>query len=209
MEIEPGQLHLVRAFDGERLPDPRRFSGVVITGSSAMVTDREAWSEGIVSWLPSALEAGTPLLGICYGHQLLALAVGGSVGPNPLGGEMGTVEVRLTEPATRDLLFSGIPPVIHVHASHFQSVLTPPKDAVLLASSDRDPHFAFAYGDRAWGIQFHPEFDADITSAYIDQYGDKLRGAGLDPALLLKTVRDTPYGRDVLQRFREIAQGNV
>ncbi len=206
MEIVSERLHLVRAYEGGRLPDPHRFSGIVLTGSSAMVTDREAWSEAIVSWLPSVLEAGTPLLGICYGHQLLALAAGGLVGSNPLGGEMGTVEARLTEPAARDLLFAGIPPLIHVQASHFQSVLTPPQDAVLLASSDRDPHFAFAYGDRAWGIQFHPEFDAEITSAYIDEYAEKLKDAGLDPAFLMKSVRDTPYGRDVLRRFREIAQ---
>ena len=84
--------------------------------------------------------------------------------------------------------------MIYVHVSHFQSVLSPPEGTLTLASSDRDPHFAFAYGDRAWGIQFHPEFDADITLSYIEEYAAKLRDAGLDPAVLAKSVRDTPYG---------------
>jgi GMP synthase (glutamine-hydrolysing) len=205
--IEPEKIHLVKAYRGEDLPDPRQVDGVVITGSNAMVTDRAEWSENLAAWLPSAIEAGIPLLGICYGHHLLAHALGATVGPNPLGGEMGTVEIQLTESATIDPLFKDHTSVIQVQVSHFQSVLTHPDGATLLASSVRDPHFAFSYGKSAWGIQFHPEFDADIVRTYIDLYSEQLRTNGLDPSELHKTVTETPYGRSFLERFGEIVRG--
>ncbi len=65
------------------LPEPRHFSGAILTGSHSMVTDHEPWSERTAAWIPAVMAAGTPLLGICYGHQLIAYALGGDVGPNP------------------------------------------------------------------------------------------------------------------------------
>ena len=65
---------------GDELPHHAGFSGVLITGSAAMVTDRHAWSERSAEWLRDAAHAGVPLFGICYGHQLLAHALGGEVG---------------------------------------------------------------------------------------------------------------------------------
>ena len=69
-----------------------------------MVTQHLQWSERIAEWLPEAAERQIPTLGICYGHQLLAYALGGKAGNNPQGPEFGTVDVHLTKKAQNDLL---------------------------------------------------------------------------------------------------------
>ena len=74
----------------EPLPKPEDTSGVVITGSHAMVTDHHEWSENTAAWLQNAFAVHLPILGICYGHQLLAYTLGGRVGDNSNGREVGT-----------------------------------------------------------------------------------------------------------------------
>lgn len=71
--------------NGEALPDPADFAGIIVSGSAAFVTDRADWSERSAEWLRHAAHQGMPLLGICYGHQLLAHALGGEVDYNPAG----------------------------------------------------------------------------------------------------------------------------
>ena len=206
MGLPDAQVQTRRVYEGDTLPDPRAISAVVVTGSSAMVTDREAWSERTAEWLADAVGAGVPVLGICYGHQLLAHALGGKVENNPLGRHIGTVDVRLTEAAQGDPLFSGFDPVLHVPVSHRQAVTALPPGARLLATAERDPLHAFAVGDRAWGVQFHPEFDADIVRGYIDARRQQLVLEGLDADALWQRATDTPHGRQLLERFTRLAR---
>jgi GMP synthase (glutamine-hydrolysing) len=195
------QLDVRRVFLGDALPDARDVNAVVVTGSAAMVTDRDAWSEQTAAWLRGAVELGTPVLGICYGHQLLAHAFGGTVQNNPHGRSIGTVDVALTERAAGDPLFAGMDGTLHVPVSHRQSVTTLPEGAQLLATNARDPFHAFAIGARAWGVQFHPEFDADIVRGYIEERRAALATEGLDPDALKTNARDSGHGTRVLQNF--------
>src|SRR5690606_36806035 len=110
---------------GEGLPTRDGFAGVIVTGSAAMVTERHDWSERSAGWLREAAHAGLPLLGICYGHQLIAHALGGTVDDNPNGREMGTVHIDLHPQAQDDPLFAGLPARIKAQATHLQSVLQP------------------------------------------------------------------------------------
>ncbi len=190
---------------GEELPDPRQLSGVILTGSHAMVTDRAAWSERTEAWLRLALEVETPVLGICYGHQLLAHAAGGKVGINPRGRQFGTVEVQLLATAIGDPLLAGLPGRFSAHTSHCQSVLALPPGAIALATTARDPHHAYRLGRAAWGVQFHPEFDAQVMKTYIDEFFDQLDAEGLRPAELLRHATETPVCAGLLGRFAEIA----
>jgi GMP synthase (glutamine-hydrolysing) len=186
---------------GERLPDPGRLAGVVVTGSHAMVTERLPWSERAAEWLAGAVDHGLPSLGICYGHQLLAHALGGEVLDNPHGREYGTAEICLTPEGLADPLFCGLPPTLQAQVSHVQSVVRLPHGARRLACSAGDGCQAFAVGQAAWGVQFHPEFDAEIARAYLQHSRAALAAQGQDPDRLLAGIVETPTSAGILKRF--------
>lgn len=189
------------------LPAPRDVAGVVITGSHSMVTDHEPWSECTAAWLRAAVAQHTPVLGICYGHQLLAYALGGEVGDNPRGTETGTVDVYLTEAGAVDRLLGGLANPLRVHVSHQQTVRKLPIGARPLAWSDRDEHQAFVIGDNVWGVQFHPEFNAAAVRAYTEDDHEVLRAAGQDPDRISAQIEETIYGPEILRRFARLTLG--
>jgi GMP synthase (glutamine-hydrolysing) len=197
-------IRIVDAQASCELPAYDEVAGVVITGSHDMVTERQPWSERAAAWLPGLVERGIPTLGICYGHQLLAHALGGEVGDNPNGREFGTVTVELTAEAAGDPLLGGLPARLSVQVCHTQSALTLPAGARRLAHGDRDANQAFVVGEAAWGVQFHPEFDAEIVKTYIKHYAERLRTEGQDPPALNAACHDTPIGTTILRRFGEI-----
>jgi len=198
------RVELCRIDEGEDPPAPDDLAGVIVTGSPAMVSDRLPWSEHAARWLGEVVHCGTPVLGICYGHQLLAHALGGRVGTNPRGREIGTVRVRLAPEAARDPLFSGLAPEIEVQASHVESVLEAPAGAEILGATDLDPNHVLRFAARAWGVQLHPEFD---RAEYIEQRRASLLAEGLDADALVSRARDTPHGPVLLHRFAEICTG--
>jgi GMP synthase (glutamine-hydrolysing) len=193
---------VIHVAEGEALPEPETCAAVIVTGSSAMVSHREAWSEASAAWLVRAVAADRFILGICYGHQLLAHGLGGRVGPNPRGREIGTIRVRHS--ARDDALFGRLPGELIVQATHLESVLELPPGAVHLARNDADPNHAFRVGDRVWGVQFHPEFDADIMRSYIGERRELIADEGGNPEALLAGCRDSPHGRALLARFGEL-----
>lgn len=190
---------------GEALPDPSEVGAVVVTGSSALVTDRLPWSERTRAWLPALVEHGAPMLAICYGHQLLADALGGAVGANRCGRQIGSIEVELTREGAADPLFDGLPPTLRVSSSHRQSVLSLPPGARRLAFDEADENQAYAIGERTWAVQFHPEWDHDVIRAYLESRVETLRAEGLDPDELLAQVRPSEHGRAILRRFAELS----
>jgi GMP synthase (glutamine-hydrolysing) len=195
-------------FAGDELPPLDDTGGVVVTGSAAMAGDPEPWIEQTAEWLRNAIDAGVPILGICFGHQLLAHALGGRVGPNPRGREIGTIDITLTAIAADDPLLAGLPARIEVQATHLECVLELSPGAELLASSSMDPHHAFRIPGRpAWGLQFHPEFSAAVTRSYIEAKRQDMEAEGLDPDPLLTRVRETRWGGDILARFAQLADG--
>lgn len=190
-----------RVLDGQALPEREGFAGVLISGSGAMVTERLDWSERSAAWLREAAHAGLPLFGICYGHQLIAHALGGEVGWNPHGREIGTVRIACNGQSAGDPLFSDASPHFDAHATHMQSVLRLPEGAVRLACSEKDGCHAYRWGDYAWGVQFHPEFSTRIMRGYIAARRDKLRNEGIDRTAVERTVTAAPMARRVLRRF--------
>ena len=193
---------------GEPLPRREGFAGAIVSGSAALVTERADWSEQSARWLRDAAHEGLPLLGICYGHQLLAHALGGEVGDNPVGRESGTIEVELDASAGDDPLFGRMPARFSAHASHVQTVTRLPPQAVLLARSGRDPCQAFRWGDRAWGVQFHPEFAAHHMRGYVAARRQALLDEGQCPRTLEREVTAAPQARKLLRHFVGHARAN-
>lgn len=199
-------VDVVRVDRGDVLPPARRFSAVLVTGSASMVTERADWSERSANWLSAAVNEGAaPVLGVCYGHQLLAHGLGGRVDWNPLGRQIGTKTLATTPHAADDPLFAGAGAAFRAQTTHQQSVMAPPPGAQVLASSALDPYQALRFGARAWGFQFHPEFSAGIMAGYIRGRRERLVSEGLDPAALLRECGPAPHARRLLRRFVQLA----
>jgi GMP synthase-like glutamine amidotransferase len=151
----------------------------LVTGSSAGVYDSLPWINPLKSFLVSA-KRRVPLVGVCFGHQIMAQAFGGQVIKSPKGWGVGlhSYEVRQSEP------WMDPTPTITVPASHQDQVVIPPPGATVLASSDFTPFGMLAYGNHAASIQLHPEFEPAYAKALIeDRRGNRYTDAQADQAL--------------------------
>jgi GMP synthase (glutamine-hydrolysing) len=200
-QLLPQQLQVVDVAAGEMLPPPKEVAGAMITGSAAMVTERASWSERTAGWIRSAMDAELPLFGVCYGHQLMAHALGGRVDYLPGGREIGTQPIELLDDAATDPLASTLPASFRAHTTHEQSVLEPPRGATVLARSARDPHQLLRHGPQAISTQFHPEFNADVMRAYIRRKHVDMQNEGTDPRQVFGSVAATPVARRLLRQF--------
>jgi len=139
--------------DGD-LPPHFEWDGVVITGSRASVywEDEQGWIQPLLEWIAEAVDRGLPVLGVCYGHQALAAALGGTVE------HMGEYELGYREVTHGgDPLFSGVDETFTTFVSHQDRVTELPPDAEVIAENEYGVH-GFRRGD-AVGVQFHPEYD--------------------------------------------------
>jgi len=203
--LRADQMTTVRVDCGDELPRPDTVAGAVITGSSAMVSERLAWSERTADWLRAAVAAELPVLGVCYGHQLLAHALGGRVDYNPRGREIGTWEIERLPVSADDALIGALPLRFAAHATHLQTVVQPPPGALVLARSTLDDCQAIRYAPRAWGMQFHPEFGVREMRGYLRARSEAIDYEGLDVRALLRGVRSCSDARGSLRRFAAIA----
>lgn len=198
------ETEIVRVDCGAPLPvDARAYTGVIVTGSPAMVSDRLHWSERTAAWLRGATEQGAAILGICYGHQLLAHAFGGRVEDHPNGRELGTVFLDRLAAAADDALLGDCPARFPAHATHQQSVLALPPGAVALAGSAHDPHHAVRYANNVWGLQFHPEFSVEVMRGYVSAR------CGRAAAYTSGAAAPTRIATRLLRRFGAIAMQAV
>jgi GMP synthase (glutamine-hydrolysing) len=200
-ELSIEKLRIVDVAAGESLPPPHEVAGALITGSAAMVTERAPWSERTAGWIRDAMDAELPLFGVCYGHQLMAHALGGTVDYLAGGREIGTQPIAVLEHAKQDPLAAALPQSFRAHTTHEQSVLEIPKGATVLAGSARDPHHLLRYGPNALSVQFHPEFNADVMRAYIHRKRADMRREGFDPHHVYQQVAATPIARRLLRHF--------
>mgnify|MGYP001816824070 CR=1 FL=1 len=175
-------------------------AAILITGSAASVTADEPWMAQTAAWLREVVKRGIPTFGICFGHQLLARALGGAVCPNPAGHEIGTCSV---EGRGQDPLFAGAPPSFGANCFHADTVSAPPAGATVLATSAMDAHQCLRFAEGCYGVQFHPEFDGPVMASLITARRSFVEAAGLSATQLRDRARDTPKGRRVLQRFVE------
>jgi GMP synthase (glutamine-hydrolysing) len=205
---EPVQFDVVRPYLGEALPaDVRRYDAVIVTGSPLTATQPTEWMKETAGYMVDAAEKRVPVLGVCFGHQLLGMMMGVPVVKSPAGREIGTVEIELTNDGWRDPLFEGLPARFPTQTTHEDEVPRLPPGARLLAGNGASAVQAMALGKYLRGVQFHPELSSEgvksvirSREAIIDKEGE-VQGEVRRSRRLLEGVRPTPYGKQILQNF--------
>lgn len=143
---------------GEALPAPDCFDCVVLGGTFHGVHDGRTWQTALMVWLTEYRRLRKPLLGICGGHQAMAVLLGGVVSPRPNGPVSGSVAVTYTAAGGAHPLFEGLGPDPAFHFGNGDHVTSLPANAVVLATVPGDsPAVALDYGEGWVSTQFHPE----------------------------------------------------
>ena len=158
--------------------------GVVVTGSRSSVYDDDDWIRWTHDWVGDALDTGLPALGVCWGHQLLASVLGGTVE------DIGEYELGYRTVTHHDsALYDGVPEEFLVFTTHSDGVTELPSGAELTAENDYGVH-GFRQGD-AFGVQSHPEYDAETARSVAE-------GKDVDPERkerVLDAVTEENYER--------------
>ncbi|MCG5212034.1 type 1 glutamine amidotransferase [Streptosporangium sp. KLBMP 9127] len=195
-------------FDGSPLPATLEHDALLVLGGGYLPDDDEKapWLPATRALVAQALTGSVPLFGICLGGQMIASVAGGRVLGDAGAPEHGSTPITIRPEAADDPLFHGLPGVVTAIEHHIDAIVGLPPGAVWLAETDSCPYQAFRLGDRAWGVQFHPE----VTPERIPYWNlAGMREQGLDPAELhARAVADepasTPIWREVAERFATV-----
>lgn len=207
-------LEVCRPYAGDELPALTTYDAVLVLGGDmgAHDDDRVAWLAPLKERLREAVAAGTPLLGICLGHQLLAAALGGRVARNPRGQTVGLQPLGWGEQAADDDWVAGRTGTeVAVHWNNDVVVELPPGAVVLARTPDGAVQVA-RFAPRAWGIQAHPEVDVDILRRWAESDRDDHVSMGIDTERVLAEIEQAgpalaAHWRPLVQRFAAIAGG--
>jgi GMP synthase-like glutamine amidotransferase len=147
--------------------DAESADGWLITGSRYSVNDTDPWIDRLIALIRQIKASGRPMVGICFGHQVIAKALGGAVGENPGGWVAGAAEYR-TPDGTPDRTLL---------AWHKEQILTLPGEAEIVSGSETCPYAVLRYGDTTLTYQAHPEFTADFVRGLVATRGQNLPDA--------------------------------
>lgn len=178
-------------------PDPLRYDVIVPLGARwSAYDDTVPWIGPQMQMLRGALDGGAGVLGVCFGGQLLARALGGTVSRSP-DPEIGWCEVNTDRP--------GLVPPGPWFQWHFDRLTAPPAASVVAHNASATQ--AFVQG-RALGLQFHPEVDTALVAQWIDEdHGGDMTRLGLDPGEL--RARTAEVADDAVRRLRLLVGGFV
>ncbi len=152
-------------------PAPDAHPAYLITGSRHSVYDDEPWIAELAAFLQRVLEAGGRIVGICFGHQLMAHFFGGETAPAPGGWAVGVQEGRILR---REPWMDSGSDRLNLIASHKDQVTRLPDGARLFAGSDFCPVGGFVMGDRVLTLQGHPEFRREYSRDLMEMRRDIL-----------------------------------
>ena len=143
--------------------------------------NEEPWYQPTLELLRRLVESGKPLFSSCWGHEALAVALGGRVQMDPEGYELGLLPVTLSPQGREDPLFSTLPDPFITPLGHQEQVVELPRDGVLLASTQRCRIQAYRIKNRpVYSTQFHPELSSgrlwERVEAYLPHLRDQHKG---------------------------------
>lgn len=203
------EFRAYRVMDGEFPFSIDECDAWLITGSKASVYDGDEWIDDLKEFLEDAYEEHIPLVGICFGHQVLAEALGGTVEKSRKGWGLGVQAYTVTDAGR------GILPDLEsfaVNSFHQDQVLELPEDAKVLAESSFCPYAALDYNGRALSFQGHPEFDRAFTKDLLQSR----RGTLLDPdqtdeavATLEQSTDSSKLAKTIVEFVEKASEGNT
>lgn len=191
--VEAGcTLAVVRPYDGEELPALTGYDALLVLGGPMGAGDDAVapWLGPVRQLVREAGQAGLPTLGVCLGHQLVAVALGGTVGPNPRGQQVGLLDVGWTDAAATDPLLGPLAtPRRGVHWNN-DLVLDLPDGATVLAATPAGEVQAVRFGPTTWGLQLHPEVTLEVLRPWAASDEGSHEARGIDQARVLREVGD-------------------
>ena len=179
------------------------YDGVMISGSPASVHDTDTWVGQLLDLIRDIYAKGIPIFGACFGHQAIAMALGGRVGPNPNGWVFGLTHADIVHKTS---WMQDLPATLKQYGAHIEQVLEMPKSAVVILANNTCPVAGFHIGNTVYTTQNHPEMTPEFMAALVAEYAPKL------PADLAATAKasladnaDTSVYANSIARFFENA----
>jgi GMP synthase (glutamine-hydrolysing) len=205
-------LDTCRPWAGDEPPAVERYDGVLVLGGSMGAHDDDTvpWLSAVKDRIRDAVVGEVPTLGICLGHQLLAVALGGESRPNPAGQQVGLFDVGWTADAGGDPLLGSVPGRRRGVQWNSDVVTTLPEGAVPLAVTPAGGLQAARFAPAAWGVQLHPEVDRPVLESWAAGDRDDHLERGVDQEAVLAEIDaaraelDAAW-RPLALRFAELA----
>lgn len=183
-------LDVRRPYAGDEVPELTAYDGMVVLGGpmGAEDDDRHAWLGPVKDRVRTARETGLPTLGICLGHQLIAVALGGRVERNPRGQQVGLLTVGWTDAADTDPLMAPLATPRRGVQWNDDLVTALPAEATLLAQTEHAEVQAARYAPAMWGVQLHPEVEAEMLRPWAEEDRGSHETRGVDTDGLLREI---------------------
>lgn len=207
-------LDVCRPYAGEGLPKLDGYDALLVLGGPMGANDdaENPWLGPVKDRVRDAVGAGVPTLGICLGHQLIAVSLGGTVDRNPRGQQIGVLDVGWTAEAAADELMGALATPRRGVQWNNDIVTELPEGATLLATTPAGEPQAVRFAPSVWGVQLHPEADGDVVRPWAESDRGSHEASGIDQDALL---RDIDASRDQLDedwqplaaRFAALAAG--
>lgn len=185
-------LDVRRPYAGDPLPESTAYDALLVLGGpmGALDDEQAPWLPVVRDRVRDAVRLATPTLGVCLGHQLVAVALGGTIARNPAGQQLGLLEVGWTDAAADDDLLGPLATPRRGVQWNDDVVTALPDRATLLAATPAGEVQAARFAPGVWGVQLHPEVDAAVLRPWAESDRGSHEARGIDQDALLRSVEE-------------------